>query len=148
MKIYGLILLCFLLFSCSLTKTSITNNDIIYIFSNEIENNIYDLIKRKKMNFCFDMRKKEDSYIVYISPINVTWSHRTHRKIYIKGELYPLILDTDYLFATTENLKEINDRLTSPDKDVFIIRKSLNVMYDRVYRIEFNKQGQVLSKNW
>jgi len=148
MKLRNLILLM-LLISCKTTniKYSDVDKDIVYVLPLKVEEKLKDhLSKTESKEIVLDLQRFENNFIIFVhNNPNIFWSKTTNRKVLIGTKLYPLLIDLDFLFASTKKSKQLielikannNSPLETVDRIAFLSSGSFNV--------KFTKKGEILS---
>jgi hypothetical protein len=145
-----LILLCLLFVGCSVKNVKQIpdlDNSIPYILPSSVEEVMDQYLKSHEVkNVITFLRKVDDYYEIYIVDDSDFWTSKTKRKVYIKGQFYPLIFDYDYDFASNESATSVKSRLDDNAVDFPIRRNTIYHTYYQSFCVKFTKDG-ILNSN-
>jgi len=106
------ILFCFLVFGVYLNAQT---TDIFYYLPDSVEIKISDYVSKQKSNirfYCFLRSAGKDTFNISVCQYTEKdkkylekWVFKSKRKVVIENNNYPLLLDYDYQFATTDSSK-------------------------------------------
>lgn len=144
------IIIVILFLGCKSTQTleSNTKNSIVYILPLKVENVLKNHISNlSDKNVYLDLRREEDNFSIYVSGSDIYWKSRTNRQVALGAKFYPLIFDLDSFFGSAEDAETVLKRLKSEsDDDTPFIKKRLTPIYDNVFMVKFNINGEILYK--
>jgi hypothetical protein len=117
--------------------------DIVYIFPKSVDSILINLVKKNDKGVYFYLSKESDGYIVYLSHNaqrgNIL-AGKSNRKLFLEGNLYPLIFDYDETFGTSESVDQIKKKHVI-DK-YFSYSKTLTLYHG--YFIRFRQNGEII----
>jgi len=148
MRITLLIIILLMIIGCKSTKIIDVKHDsnklIPYVLPIEVESILKKHISEIKNidNLYFDLKKNDESYIIYVTSSDEIWVRATSRKVLIGNDFYPLLFEMDYIFATNEEIDELIKRIKS--KDNYILRKQIYPLYRNIFSVKFTRRGKVL----
>lgn len=152
MKLKYFIIVTIIFLGCKPIQTLelIEQSPIVYVFPKQVENALKDNLSTLKNteNTVLDLKRFDDYFVVYVSSPDVFWKESTNRRVLVGTEFYPLILDLDYVFATTESSKEVLERLKPESKENYILRKQITHLYHNIFKIKFTRKGEILYQGY
>jgi hypothetical protein len=150
-----LILITFVLLSCSNQRTIVYKNNydkgIPYILNANIQKLLVEKISKVKDSAYFlldklDSNNYEISLREYKGPVSaIKWIKNTNRFVYLNGRFYPLIFESDQVFSVQMTAKEFNDSI-SPDGSYTL--NKIRILDEHPYRVKFNIKGEVLNEGY
>lgn len=113
---------------------------IAYILPDTVEELINTEIVKTNQKVYFELWNEDSCYRIYLNHIdeklNNTWVIKSSRKVFVKGNLFPIVFDYDRAFAITEDVKSFLKKY-SKEKN-FLVKRQL-LIRESAYFIRFNK---------
>jgi hypothetical protein len=133
--------------SCCIQKQNIDKHDnaIVYFIPPSIEKLLENKIDKNDRKIYFFLSVRADGNLIYFSHYEendslIYWIRNTNRKILISGSLYPIIFESDEMFASTESRKKVLSELSTEEYPMI---KKTSILFHG-YIIKFNMKGEVL----
>lgn len=149
----ALLFILYLITSCSSTRSSRTGVDdadgIVYFIQHNVSDSLVTEMNKKKGRYFFRLASHTENIftIAMILKHDSTdlWATSSNRKLFLKGQLYPLIFDYDDLFATSDVEKDILRKAATTEYFEIGMHRTL---YHYFFYITFRRDGGILTSGY
>lgn len=141
------LLIFFTFFSCCPGKKAVFREDnlIVYLVPPSVEKVLASKIDTTDKKIFFYLSANKNEYLIYFAHYDENesysgWIKNTSRKLFISGSFYPILFQSDEMFATTESSKDILKKFSSAKYPTI---DKVSILFEGFY-VKFDEKGEII----